>query len=171
MDEGRALQQLEAQLADERRLAAAHARQAAAAAAEHRRHVGRRWKSSSSASEMGGGLTKVVDLETEAVTKLQRQEAFRVRTARLLLLQCHRPSSPSATTLGVTWPRSVGAKIAEATRRRISELKSRTASLAVGRGAGSMISEYMRATLEALEDGGRGGRATRRCGGAAQRGA
>ena len=112
---GRALQQLEAQLADERRLAAAHARQAAAAAAEHRRHVGAAVEElKAAASEMGGGLNKVVDLETEAVTKLQRQEAFRVRTARLLLLQCHRPVLAKCYH---AWrdlaARSVGAKIAE----------------------------------------------------------
>ena len=122
---GEALQQLEAQLADERRLAAAHARQAAAAAAEHRRHVGAAVEElKAAASEMGGGLTKVVDLETEAVTKLQRQEAFRVRTARLLLLQCHRPVLAKCYH---AWrdlaARSVGAKIAEGdTALAISEL-------------------------------------------------
>ena len=38
---------------------------------------------------MDGGLGRVVQLETEAVVALQRQEAFRSRAAKLLLLQRH----------------------------------------------------------------------------------
>ena len=65
---GRAIKQLESQLADERRRAAQREKEAADAAAEHRRAVASAVDElRAAAAEMDGGLGRVVTLEAEAV--------------------------------------------------------------------------------------------------------
>ena len=137
-DAGRAIKQLEEQLAEERRQTAARERAAALAAAEHRRHVSVAVEElKCAATEMGGGLSKVVELETNAVSTLQRQEAFRGRAARLLILQRHH--RPTLAKCYKAWrdlsAQAAGMRMAEqGAAEAISELKNRSISLALGSG-------------------------------------
>ena len=159
---GRAISQLETQLAEERRSTAARERAAAAAAARHREAVaGAVGELKTAAAQMDSGLSRVVALETDAVATLQRQEAFRARTARLLVLQCHRPTLARCYR---AWrsltAASVGAKLADGgAAHAIASLKNRSLAIAVGGGAGgaggagsALASEYAKATLGALEE-------------------
>ena len=173
----RAIRQLETQLAEERRRSAQRERKAADAAAEHRQAVAHAVEElKHAASEMDGGLNRVVSLETEAVVTLQKQEAFRARTARLLLLQKnHRPILAKCYRAwqGLT-AQAVGVRLAEGgPANAIAEIRNRSLSKAItggamggvagaggaGVGAGSggvlaasMGSAYMKSTLDALEE-------------------
>ena len=155
---GRAIRQLESQLGDERRLAAQRERAAAGAAAEHRQAVSSAVEElKAAASEMDSGLGRVVTLETEAVVSMQKHEAFRARTAKLLVLQSHRPTLAKCY---MAWrsltAQTVGLRLAEGgPANAIAELKNRSLSAAIGGASGaggSLASEYLKATLNALED-------------------
>ena len=152
----RAIHQLESLLSDERRLAAAREKAAAAAAAEHRAAVASAVAElKQAAAQMDAGLGRVVELEVEAVRKLQHQEAFRARTASLLLLQRHRPTLAKCyRAWRAETAKNVGAKLAKgSSSEAIQQLRHRSLSVALSGGvAGSVISEYMAATLSAVED-------------------
>ena len=152
----RAIHQLESLLSDERRLAAAREKAAAAAAAEHRAAVASAVSElKQAAAQMDAGLGRVVELEVEAVRKLQHQEAFRARTASLLLLQRHRPTLAKCyRAWRAETAKNVGAKLAKgSSSEAIQQLRHRSLSVALSGGvAGSVISEYMAATLSAVED-------------------
>ena len=152
----RAIHQLESLLSDERRLAAAREKAAAAAAAEHRAAVASAVSElKQAAAQMDAGLGRVVELEVEAVRKLQHQEAFRARTASLLLLQRHRPTLAKCyRAWRAETAKNVGAKLAKSSSSEaIQQLRHRSLSVALSGGvAGSVISEYMAATLSAVED-------------------
>lgn len=152
----RAIHQLESLLSDERRLAAAREKAAAAAAAEHRAAVASAVAElKQAAAQMDAGLGRVVELEVEAVRRLQHQEAFRARTASLLLLQRHRPTLAKCyRAWRAETAKNVGAKLAKgSSSEAIQQLRHRSLSVALSGGvAGSVISEYMAATLSAVED-------------------
>ena len=87
----RALAQLQSQAVDERRHAAAREAAAAAAAAAHRRAVNEAvGRLNAATEEVRNGLSQVVEMETASVSRLQQHEAFRARTARMLVLNAHR---------------------------------------------------------------------------------
>ena len=140
----------------ERRLAVAREKAAAKAAEAHREAVALAVEElQKAAAEMDGGLSRVVDMEVEAVRTLQHQEAFRARTAKLLLLQRHRPTLAKcyrawrAETAKNAGTKLMGQGAAEA----IAQLKHRSLTVALAGGvAGSMVSEYTAATLSAVED-------------------
>lgn len=162
----RAIKQLESQLAEERRGAAHRERLSADAAVEHRKAVVSAVEElKAAAAEMDGGLGRVVTLETEAVNALQRQDAYRVRTARLLLLQAHRPTLAKCYR---AWrsltAHAAGGRLANGGAAfAIAALKNRSISAALSNGGvgggvlasaggNGLTSEYMKSTLDALED-------------------
>ena len=153
---GRAIKQLETQLVEERRLTVARESAASQQAAGHRAAISEAAAElHAAAMAMEGGLGRVVQLEVEAAHTLQRHEAFRARTASLLVLQCHRPTLAKCyRAWRALTARSVGSKLAQAGPMPvISALRSRVLGAAVTGGvAGSMVSEYLTATLGTVEE-------------------
>ena len=157
----RALAQLQSQAVDERRHAAAREAATTAAAAAHRRAVNEAvGRLNAATEEVRNGLSQVVEMETASVSRLQQHEAFRARTARMLVLNAHRGVMARCYR---AWRRHtaqiVGSKMLDdGATAAMAELRNRSLALALGGADGGsglggvMVSEYMKATLGALED-------------------